>query len=110
MFGSQTTNQMATVRYLFMPLVLFIFTEDKHQKKLRFPPELENRENLEKWESILQSGKSQGILFRLEKSGNFTQNTGKLWKMIKLINLKKNENVYRLYDQNNFKPGSAQYM
>ena len=35
-------------------------------------------ENLEKWEGIFQSGKSQGILNRLEKSGNFTQNTGKL--------------------------------
>ena len=26
-------------------------------------------ENLEKWEGIFQSGKSQGILIRLEKSG-----------------------------------------
>ena len=26
-------------------------------------------ENLEKWEGIFQSGKSQGILMRLEKSG-----------------------------------------
>ena len=43
-----------------------------------FPPGLENRENLEKWEGIFQSGKSQGILLRLEKSGNFTQNTGKI--------------------------------
>ena len=43
-----------------------------------FPPGLENRENLEKWEGIFQSGKSQGILSRLEKSGNFTQNTGKI--------------------------------
>ena len=31
-----------------------------------------------KWDTIFQSGKSQGILIRLEKSGNFTQNTGKL--------------------------------
>ena len=37
-------------------------------------------ENLEKWEGIFQSGKSQGILNRLEKSGKSTQNTGKLWK------------------------------
>ena len=41
-------------------------------------------ENLEKWEGIFQSGKSQGILNRLEKSGksqgNITQNTGKLWE------------------------------
>ncbi len=33
---------------------------------------------LEKWESIFQSGKSQGILNILEKSGNFTKNTGKV--------------------------------
>ena len=30
---------------------------------------LENLENLEKWEGIFQSEKSQGILNRLEKSG-----------------------------------------
>ena len=30
-----------------------------------------------KWESIFQSGKSQGILNRLQKSGDFTKNTGK---------------------------------
>ena len=35
-------------------------------------------ENLEKWEGIFQSGKSQGILNRLEKSGKIAQNTGKL--------------------------------
>ena len=35
-------------------------------------------ENLEKWEGILQSGKSRGILNRLEKSGKITQNIGKL--------------------------------
>ena len=35
-------------------------------------------ENLEKWEGIFQSGKSQGILNRLEKSGKITQNTGKI--------------------------------
>ena len=29
-----------------------------------------------KWEGIFQSGKSQGILNRLEKSGKITQNTG----------------------------------
>ena len=34
-----------------------------------FPLGLENLENLEKWEGIFQSGKSQGILMRLEKSG-----------------------------------------
>ena len=31
-----------------------------------------------KWEGIFQSGESQGILTRLEKSGKITQNTGKL--------------------------------
>ena len=35
-------------------------------------------ENLEKLENFFQSGKSQGILNRLEKSGNFTQNAGKM--------------------------------
>ena len=45
-----------------------------------FPPGLEIRENVEKWEGIFQSGKSQGILSRLEKSGNFAQNTGKTGK------------------------------
>ena len=34
-------------------------------------------ENLEKGEGTFQSGKSQGILNRLEKSGKITQNTGK---------------------------------
>ena len=48
--------------------------------KTWFPPGLEIRENLEKWEGIFQSGKSQGILSRLEKSGNFAQNTGKTGK------------------------------
>ena len=43
-----------------------------------FPLGLENLENLEKFEGIFQSGKSQGILNRLEKSGKTTQNTGKL--------------------------------
>ena len=32
----------------------------------------------EKWEGIFQSGKSHGILIRLEKSWKITQNTGKL--------------------------------
>ena len=43
-----------------------------------FPLGLEKLENLEKWEGIFQSGKSQGILNRLEKSGKTTQNTGKV--------------------------------
>ena len=42
-----------------------------------FPLGLEIRGNLEKWEGIFKVGKSRGILSRLEKSGNFTQNTGK---------------------------------
>ena len=46
-----------------------------------FPLGLENLENLEKWEGIFQSGKSQGILNRLEKSGKITQNTGKYWNL-----------------------------
>ena len=44
-------------------------------------------ENLEKWEGIFQSGKSQGILNRLEKSGKTTQNTGKLREFQKKIML-----------------------
>ena len=43
-----------------------------------FPLRLEKLENLEKWEGIFQSGKSRGILNRLEKLGKTTQNTGKL--------------------------------
>ena len=39
------------------------------QFRAGFPLGLENLENLEKWEGIFQSGKSQGILNRLEKSG-----------------------------------------
>ena len=42
-------------------------------------------ENLGKWEGIFQSGKSQGILNRLEKLGKTTQNTGKLRKFQKKI-------------------------
>ena len=43
-------------------------------------------ENLEKWEGIFQSGKSQGILNRLEKSG---KSQGKSHKILeKLGNLK----------------------
>ena len=44
-----------------------------------FPLRLENLENLEKWEGIFQSGKSQGILNRLEKSG---KSQGKLHKIL----------------------------
>ena len=48
---------------------------NSHAEWTGFPLRLEN---LEKWEGIFQSGKSQGILNRLEKSGKITQNTGKL--------------------------------
>ena len=34
-----------------------------------------------KWQNNFQSGKSLGILNRLEKSGIFTQNTGKMRKI-----------------------------
>ena len=37
-------------------------------------------ETLEKWEGIFQSGESQGILNRLEKSGKITQNFRKMRK------------------------------
>ena len=54
-----------------------------------FPPGLEIRENLEKWEGIFQSGKSQGILPKiLEKQGNlnlknvFCESQGILHKML----------------------------
>ena len=43
--------------------------------------------NLEKWEGIFQSGKNQGILNRLEKSGKITQNNGKLGEFQKKIYL-----------------------
>ena len=33
-----------------------------------------------KWDGIFQLGKSPGILLNLEKSGNFTQNIGKIRK------------------------------
>ena len=51
-----------------------------HLQMAWFPLGLEIRENLGKWEGIFQSGKSQGILSRLEKSGNFAQNTRKTGK------------------------------
>ena len=55
-----------------------VFWWRSKQEFTGFPLGLENLENLEKWEGIFQSGKSQGILNRLEKSGKITQNTGKL--------------------------------
>ena len=44
-------------------------TRTRYATLTGFPLGLENLENLEKWEGIFQSGKSQGILNRLEKSG-----------------------------------------
>ena len=41
--------------------------------------------NLKKWEGIFQSGKSQGILKRLEKSWKISHNTGKLKEFQKKI-------------------------
>ena len=51
---------------------------DNFSTQMIFPGFPLGLENLEKWEGIFQSGKSQGILTRLEKSGKITQNTGKL--------------------------------
>ena len=58
-------------------------------KNAWFPPGLEIRENLEKWEGIFQSGKSQGILPKiLEKQENlnkknvFCESQGILHKML----------------------------
>ena len=47
-----------------------------HVARTGFPLGLEN---LEKWEGIFQSGKSQGILNRLEKSG---KSQGKSYKIL----------------------------
>ena len=58
-----------------LPVSLIAKIEKIFLESAGFPIGLEN---LEKWEGIFQSGKSQGILNRLEKSGKITQNTGKL--------------------------------
>ena len=50
-----------------------------------FPLRLEKMVNLKKWEGIFQSGKSQGILKRLEKSCKISHNTGKLKEFQKKI-------------------------
>ena len=54
--------------------VFFIAEKNTHNNFVNnitsgFPLGLVKLENLEKWEGIFQSGKSQGILNRLEKSG-----------------------------------------
>ena len=69
--------------YTCIPLFTIIILKPQLLSKINkswFPLGLEIRENLEKWEGIFQSGKSQGILSILEKSGNFAQNTGKTGK------------------------------
>ena len=48
---------------------MFHVISDISDMRTGFPLRLEKLENLEKWEGIFQSGKSQGILNRLEKSG-----------------------------------------
>ena len=58
-------------------MTLLIFATLGHQPSSGFPVRLEN---LEKWEGIFQSGKSQGILNRLEKSGKSQGNHTKYWK------------------------------
>ena len=60
-------------------------TRGESEDSTGFPLGLEKLENLEKWEGIFQSGKSQGILNRLEKSGKTTPNTGKLREFQKKI-------------------------
>ena len=49
-------------------------------KELSLPFFLHGLDNLKRWEDFFQPGKSRGILNRLEKFGNFTQNTGKIRK------------------------------
>ena len=66
---------LSKMLFCFINKVLFVF--ELFPYETGFPLGLEN---LEKWEGIFQSGKSQGILIRLEKSGKSTQNTGKIWE------------------------------
>ena len=66
--------------YFLRSNTYYIFFSDYRVKVTGFPLRLEN---LEKWESIFQSGKSQGILNRLEKLEKMTQNTGKFSKFQK---------------------------
>ena len=56
-------------------------------------------ENLEKWEGIFQSGKSQRILNKLEKSGKITQSTGKFREFQK--------DVICYFYQTNFRQGNV---
>ena len=55
------------------------FCDFFHSSYTGFPLGLENLEILKKWEGIFQSGKSQGILNRLEKSG---KSQGKSYKIL----------------------------
>ena len=74
--GEETSRLLPLVKTLFMRREFgSSFLQFPHQKNAKsgFPLGLEN---LEKWEGIFQSGKSRGILNRLEKSENHT----KYWK------------------------------
>ena len=55
-----------------------LYTARKRMRKLKLVRVPTQTGKPEKWEGIFQSGKSPGILYRLEKSGKITQNTGKL--------------------------------
>ena len=59
---SVQVRKVSTVNFYYQILLNFAW----------FPHQLEKRE------SIFWSGRSQGILSRLERSGNFTQNAGKV--------------------------------
>ena len=59
------------------PNFLILYGTRTLQQHSGFPLGLEN---LEKWEGIFQSGKSQGILNRLEKSGEVRETHTKYWK------------------------------
>ena len=52
-----------------MPISMEIVKSSKFDKSNCYSGFPLGLENLEKWEGIFQSGKSQGILNRLEKSG-----------------------------------------
>ena len=65
---------MHDYRPIFPTSLKFCFQFIEMDLYAEFPLGLES---LKKWESIFQSGKSQRILNKLEKSGKITQNTGK---------------------------------
>ena len=61
---------------LLLPITIY-FTQVRSNNQAHCSHFDWKTENLEKRKSIFQSGKSQGILIRWEKSGNFTRNTEK---------------------------------